>query len=360
MLGDMNPADPTLTELLMHATERDLTTEEIAEVNRTETPAEIRHTEGQRSVTVTITPAGNDLGAASQAVQKAAADVDTPQGVTVDFGGATAEQQEAFTQMGLALLAAILITFVILVATFKSLLQPLILLVSIPFAATGSIGLSLLTDTPLGMTSMVGLLMLVGIVVTNAIVLIDLINHFRRHGVELRAAIIHGARLRYRPILMTAAATIFALVPMALGISGEGMLISKPLAIVVIGGLVSSTLLTLILVPVLYLLLESVKERRSERRTIKDMTRAEVIDQAEAEAEQKKAGSTAAGSTAAGEAAGEARADTPVDASADAPAASATTDAEVTRTSGTDGSVSTDDTSGSGETGASGAGEKPE
>ncbi len=333
---------------------------EIAEVNRTETPAEIRHTEGQRSVTVTITPAGNDLGAASQAVQMAAADVDTPQGVTVDFGGATAEQQEAFTQMGLALLAAILITFVILVATFKSLLQPLILLVSIPFAATGSIGLSLLTDTPLGMTSMVGLLMLVGIVVTNAIVLIDLINHFRRHGVELRAAIIHGARLRYRPILMTAAATIFALVPMALGISGEGMLISKPLAIVVIGGLVSSTLLTLILVPVLYLLLESVKERRSERRTIKDMTRAEVIDQAEAEAEQKKAGSTAAGSTAAGEAAGEARADTPVDASADAPVASATTDAEATRTSGTDGSVGTDDTSGSGETGASGAGEKPE
>lgn len=353
---------------------------EIAEVNRTETPAEIRHTEGQRSVTVTITPAGNDLGAASQAVQKAAADVDTPQGVTVDFGGATAEQQEAFTQMGLALLAAILITFVILVATFKSLLQPLILLVSIPFAATGSIGLSLLTDTPLGMTSMVGLLMLVGIVVTNAIVLIDLINHFRRHGVELRTAVIHGARLRYRPILMTAAATIFALVPMALGISGEGMLISKPLAIVVIGGLVSSTLLTLILVPVLYLLLESVKERRSERRTIKDMSRSHVIDQAEAEAEQKKAaaaaaaaggsaaGSTAAGSTAAGEAAGEVGADTTVDASAEAPAdapAASATDAEATRTSGTDAASGTDGsadgtTSDSGETGTSGAGEKPE
>ncbi len=279
---------------------------EIADVKRTETPAEIRHTEGQRSVTITITPAGNDLGAASQAVQKAAADVDTPQGVTVDFGGATAEQQEAFTQMGLALLAAILITFVILVATFKSLLQPLILLVSIPFAATGSIGLSLLTDTPLGMTSMVGLLMLVGIVVTNAIVLIDLINHFRRHGVELRTAIIHGARLRYRPILMTAAATIFALVPMALGISGEGMLISKPLAIVVIGGLVSSTVLTLILVPVLYLLLESVKERRTERRVISDMTRSHVIDQAEAEAERMDTaaamagtGNTSVGSTAA-------------------------------------------------------------
>lgn len=277
---------------------------EIAEVKRTETPAQIRHTEGQRSVTVTVTPAGNDLGAASQAVQNAAGDVDTPQGVTVDFGGATAEQQDAFTQMGLALLAAILITFVILVATFKSLLQPLILLVSIPFAATGSIGLSLLTDTPLGMTSMVGLLMLVGIVVTNAIVLIDLINHFRRHGVELRTAIIHGARLRYRPILMTAAATIFALVPMALGISGEGLLISKPLAIVVIGGLVSSTVLTLILVPVLYLLLESVKERRTERRVIKDMARSHVIDEAEAAAERREAEATPTSGTDATETSG--------------------------------------------------------
>ena len=104
-------------------------------------------------------------------------------------------------------------------------------------------------------------------------------------SVDLRTAIVHGARLRYRPILMTAAATIFALLPMALGLTGGGVFISKPLAIVVIGGLVSSTLLTLILVPVLYLLLEGVKERRAEKKYVKNMARGEVLDAAEARAD---------------------------------------------------------------------------
>ena len=113
---------------------------------------------------------------------------------------------------------------------------------------------------------MVGLLMLIGIVVTNAIVLIDLINQYRGRGEALQSAITDGARLRLRPIIMTACATIFALIPMALGLTGGGAFISGPLAIVVIGGLVSSTVLTLLLVPVLY----SLVERRSERRRLRD------------------------------------------------------------------------------------------
>lgn len=260
---------------------------DVAEVKEVKTAPTIRHTDSQRSTTVSVTPAGDDLGTVSADVQSALNDVDIPDSVSVDTGGATQEQNEAFSQLGLAMLAAILIVFVIMVATFKSLLQPLILLVSIPFAATGSIALSLLTDTPLGLTSMIGLLMLIGIVVTNAIVLIDLINHFRAGGVDLRAAIVHGARLRYRPILMTAAATIFALVPMALGLTGGGVFISKPLAIVVIGGLISSTLLTLILVPVLYLLLEGAKERRAEKKHVKNMARGQVLDVAEARAGER-------------------------------------------------------------------------
>ncbi|MGO2717461.1 MAG: efflux RND transporter permease subunit [Brevibacterium aurantiacum] len=260
---------------------------DVAEVKEVKTAPTIRHTDSQRSTTVSVTPAGDDLGTVSADVQSALNDVDIPDSVSVDTGGATQEQNEAFSQLGLAMLAAILIVFVIMVATFKSLLQPLILLVSIPFAATGSIALSLLTDTPLGLTSMIGLLMLIGIVVTNAIVLIDLINHFRARGVDLRAAIVHGARLRYRPILMTAAATIFALVPMALGLTGGGVFISKPLAIVVIGGLISSTLLTLILVPVLYLLLEGAKERRAEKKHVKNMARGQVLDVAEARAGER-------------------------------------------------------------------------
>src|SRR5690606_18863663 len=128
-------------------------------------------------------------------------------------------------------------------------------------------------DTPLGLTALIGLLMLIGVVVTNAIVLIDLINQFRERGVDLRTAIVQGARLRYRPILMTAAATIFALIPMGLGLTGGGLFVSQSLAIVVIGGLVSSTILTLILVPVLYSLVEGAKERRREKQQIRDMTR---------------------------------------------------------------------------------------
>jgi HAE1 family hydrophobic/amphiphilic exporter-1 len=170
-------------------------------------------------------------------------------------------------------MVAVAVVYLIMVATFGSLLQPLILLVSIPFAATGALGLSLITDTPLSIASMIGLLMLIGIVVTNAIVLIDLINQKRKSGSGVDASIQAGARLRVRPIMMTALATIFALVPMALGLTGGGVFISKPLAIVVIGGLVSSTLLTLILVPVLYDLLETSREngrtKRSARREAK-------------------------------------------------------------------------------------------
>jgi HAE1 family hydrophobic/amphiphilic exporter-1 len=136
-----------------------------------------------------------------------------------------------------------------------------ILLVSIPFAATGAITLLLVTGTPLGVPALIGILMLVGIVVTNAIVLMDLINQYRQQGMPVLEAVVEGGRRRLRPILMTAIATIFALLPMALGLTGEGGFISQPLAIVVIGGLISSTLLTLVLVPTLYTMVESLKER---------------------------------------------------------------------------------------------------
>ena len=264
--------------------ERTVELQDVANVEQTTTAPVITRTDGLRSATVTVQPQGDDLGAVSQQVNQTIADADLPSGVTTATEGAAAEMQDGFKQMGLAMLAAILIVFVILVATFKSLLQPFILLISIPFAATGSVGLLLLTDVPLSMTAMIGLLMLIGIVVTNAIVLIDLINHYRFHGIDLRTAIFHGARQRYRPILMTAAATVFAMLPMAFGLTGGGSFVSRDLAIVVIGGLVSSTLLTLILVPALYQLLEGVKERRAEKRAVKNMARESVIDAAEARA----------------------------------------------------------------------------
>jgi multidrug efflux pump subunit AcrB len=136
----------------------------------------------------------------------------------------------------------------------------------VPFAATGALALLLITGTALGIPAMIGLLMLIGIVVTNAIVLIDLINQYREGGAGISDSIINGARLRLRPIIMTALATIFALLPMGLGVTGGGIFISKPLAIVVIGGLVSSTVLTLVLVPVLYDIIERTRERVRQRR----------------------------------------------------------------------------------------------
>ncbi|MFE4197689.1 efflux RND transporter permease subunit [Paenarthrobacter sp. NPDC056912] len=249
--------------------------ESIAAVEQVDTPVSITSSNGQRTAKVTVTPSGSNLGSVSTAVQERLASVELPAGVTATIGGATTQQAESFRQLGLALLAAIAIVYVIMVATFKSLVQPLILLVSVPFAATGAVGLLLLTGVPLGLPSLIGMLMLVGIVVTNAIVLIDLINQYRKPhggnpGMNVSEAITHGARQRLRPILMTALATVFALTPMALGLTGGGGFISQPLAIVVIGGLVSSTALTLVLVPVLYKLVEGRREKRQLLKSLQE------------------------------------------------------------------------------------------
>ncbi|MEV7769442.1 efflux RND transporter permease subunit [Microbacterium sp. NPDC086615] len=240
--------------------------DEIATVEQSQTPPSITTARGLRTATVTVTPTTDDLGSSSSSVNAALADVQLPEGATAKVGGAVTDQQDAFGQLGLALLAAILIVYVVMVATFKSLRQPLELLVSVPFAATGAILLLLVTGVPLGVAGMIGALMLVGIVVTNAIVLIDLVNQYRARGLSVHDATIVGGSRRLRPILMTALAAIFALVPMALGITGHGGFISQPLAVVVIGGLVSSTFLTLLVLPTLYNLVEGARERRLARR----------------------------------------------------------------------------------------------
>ncbi|MET0133280.1 MAG: efflux RND transporter permease subunit [Kibdelosporangium sp.] len=240
--------------------------QQIANVRTVDGPVQVRRTDSERSATITGKPVGKDLGTLNQELDTALRSLTLTGGASYSIGGVSADQQEAFGDLGLALLAAIVLVFTIMVATFRSFVQPLILLVSIPFAATGAFGLLLVTGTPLGLPAMIGLLMLVGIVVTNAIVLIDLVNQYRRQGMGITEAVIEGGRRRLRPILMTALATIFALAPMALGVTGEGAFIGKPLALVVIGGLVSSTLLTLVLVPTLYTMVENVKERARNRR----------------------------------------------------------------------------------------------
>ncbi|QEV98809.1 efflux RND transporter permease subunit [Microbacterium caowuchunii] len=240
--------------------------DEIATVEESQGPTSITTTRGQRTATVTVTPSGDDLTAVSATVNTALADVALPAGADASIGGVLTQQTDAFAQLGLALLAAILIVYIVMVATFKSLRQPLLLLVSVPFAATGAILLQLATGVPLGVASLIGVLMLIGIVVTNAIVLVDLVNQYREKGMNAHDATIAGGSRRLRPILMTALATILALTPMGLGITGHGGFISQPLAIVVIGGLLSSTVLTLLVLPTLYNLVEGARERRAASR----------------------------------------------------------------------------------------------
>ncbi|WP_327119337.1 efflux RND transporter permease subunit [Streptomyces sp. NBC_01341] len=242
---------------------------DIADVELVPGPVSMTRIDGQRAATITAKPTGDNTGAVSASLQSRIDGLDLPEGATATIGGVTQDQGDAFVKLGLAMLAAIAIVFMLLVATFRSLIQPLILLVSIPFAATGAIGLLVLTGTPMGVPAMIGMLMLIGIVVTNAIVLIDLINQYRSQGMGVVEAVVEGGRHRLRPILMTALATIFALLPMALGVTGEGGFISQPLAVVVIGGLITSTLLTLLLVPTLYAVVELRKERRAKKKADK-------------------------------------------------------------------------------------------
>ncbi|MFD9006404.1 efflux RND transporter permease subunit [Streptomyces sp. NPDC059582] len=256
---------------------------DIATVELVDGPVSMTRIDGQRAATITAKPTGDNTGAVSADLTSKLKSLKLPAGATAQIGGVSQNQDDAFKNLALAMLAAIAIVFMLLVATFRSLVQPLILLVSIPFAATGAIGLLLVTGTPMGVPAMIGMLMLIGIVVTNAIVLIDLINQYRRQGYGVVEAVVEGGRHRLRPILMTALATIFALLPMALGVTGEGGFIAQPLAVVVIGGLITSTLLTLLLVPTLYAMLELRKERRAKKRAAKREAQAKGPEKVEAQ-----------------------------------------------------------------------------
>src|SRR5690606_2579188 len=239
--------------------------QDVATVEQRNGPTAISTEQGRRTATITVPPASDDLAVATRSVTASLDSVTLPEGARAEIGGVAQQPADSFSPLGLAMLAAILIVYVVMVATFKSLRQPLLLLVSVPFAATGAILLQIATGVPLGVASLIGVLMLIGIVVTNAIVLVDLVNQYREKGLPTPEAVMAGGEKRLRPILMTALATIFALTPMALGITGHGGFISQPLAIVVIGGLVSSTVLTLIVLPTLYNLVEGARERRRAR-----------------------------------------------------------------------------------------------
>lgn len=211
----------------------------------------LARSKGEYYASVSGTIIGDDISKATSKVDKAIDKLELPKGVTVGVAGVQADMTETFTQLGVAMLAAIAIVYFILVVTFGEGVAPFSILFSLPFAVIGSFVGLLIAGETISVSVMMGLLMLIGIVVTNAIVLVDRIIHMERDGMTMREAILEAGATRLRPILMTAIATIGALIPLALG-SGGGGLISKGLGITVIGGLTSSTLLTLIVVPIVY------------------------------------------------------------------------------------------------------------
>ncbi|MBJ7599033.1 efflux RND transporter permease subunit [Candidatus Nephthysia bennettiae] len=250
----------------------------LATIQEVTGPQSVNRVNGDRDATITGTITGNNTSAVQADVNRALKNAALPAGASTSTGGVFTQLSTVLTQFVVALLAAIGLVYLILVATFRSLLKPLVLLVSIPFAATGAIVALVVTNTSLSLPGLIGILMLTGIVVTNAIVLLDLVEQYRDRGLGLQEALIEGGRHRLRPILMTAFATMLALAPLAVSGGGGGVggaFISRPLAIVVIGGLFTSTLLTLVLVPVLY----SLASRFTGRRSTRDLD--EMLDAAE-------------------------------------------------------------------------------
>ena len=185
--------------------------------------------------------------------------------VSVRLAGVTEQQNESFSGLFTAMAVAILLVYLTMVLVFNSLVDPLVIMFSLPLAVIGAFPALLITDRPIGISALIGFLMLIGIVVTNAIVLLDRVEQLRHEGVATKEALLRAGATRVRPILMTAVATILALAPLAAGPS-EGSIIAAELGTVVIGGLLSSTLLTLLVVPVVYSLVDGLKSAFSRKR----------------------------------------------------------------------------------------------
>lgn len=226
----------------------------IANVVMSNSPVEIDRKYQQRIIDVTANVAGRDLGSVSADIQKKLNTLAVPSGFQIVQGGNIEQQNSTFKSLGLALMLAIIMVYMVMASQFQSLIDPFIIMFTIPLGIAGVVWALFLTNTTLSVTSFEGVIVMVGIVVSNGILLIDYINRLRKRGFELHEAVMTGGRTRLRPILMTSLATVFGLIPMAIGVGGEKS--QAPLAIAVIGGLTASTFLTLIFVPALYTIFE--------------------------------------------------------------------------------------------------------
>lgn len=233
---------------------------ELGEVKEYWSPPNIEHKRRERIVTVTAKPDKVALGVLATNIQTAISDLDIPQGVMLNVGGAYEEQQESFMDLGLLMILSIILVFIVMASQFESFAMPFVIMFSIPFAFTGVALALFITGTTLSLVAALGAVLLIGIVVKNGIVLVDFTNLMRDRGYELYEAIAISGKSRLRPVLMTAATTILGMLPLALS-TGEGSEIWRPMGITVIGGLVFSTIVTMVVVPVMYGILARHGER---------------------------------------------------------------------------------------------------
>ncbi|HHV58670.1 MAG TPA: efflux RND transporter permease subunit, partial [Firmicutes bacterium] len=242
---------------------------DVADIVIARGPVTIDREDQARVVTVSCDVFGRPLGSVSQDIRRQLAGLKLPPGYTITFGGQNKEMADAFAGLSLALGLAVILVYMVMAAQFESLLHPLTIMFSMPLALIGVVLALLITRKAVSVPAFIGVIVLAGIVVNNAIVLVDYINALRARGLGMREAVLTAGPVRLRPILMTTLTTVLGLIPLALGL-GEGGEMQAPLAITVIGGLSMSTLLTLVVVPLVYTLFEDIGSglRRRLRRIV--------------------------------------------------------------------------------------------
>ncbi len=244
-----------LRQIPLRSPSRNLSTilDAVADMNRLESPTEVDHYQIQRVVDIYITPATEDLGSVSKSIQSVVNSTQMPHGVRVQLRGMVEAMQSSFRSFGLGLILAVLLLYLVLVPLFRSFLDPLLILLAVPLGITGAFLGLLLSGATLNVMSLMGLVMLIGIAVSNSILIIDYIQRMLEQASELNEAIVTACRVRLRPVLMTSLATVIGLIPMALKL-GTGSEAYAPLAVSIIGGLLVSLTATLFIVPAAYLL----------------------------------------------------------------------------------------------------------
>ncbi len=263
----VNPSTPSDLKDLTIATNKGIVPlSQVASITEQDMPSTVLHKDGKLYVRITAEVDPAKLSVAAKNIDDKVKKVDVPKGVDVVKGGAGAQQSSDFADLGLTMLASILIVYLIMVLTFKTLRAPLAILMTLPLASIGAVLGLLIAGVPADPTALIGGLMLIGIVITNAIVLIDRVKQ-NEETMIIRDAIIEACGTRLRPVIMTAIATVCAMLPLLFAHSEDGSLVSKSLAVVVIGGLTGATVLTLIIVPVFYELLHFRKAKKQRRST---------------------------------------------------------------------------------------------